>query len=121
MGSEGKIETDNCYPNHAVVSNGKNVYKDLPLNFFMERYTESFATELQSFTQALIENRSTAVTGIDSAAAVTIAHALQSQMAGYLASGGAQVPDVNGLVTPFFGKPLFEIPGFLTESFNYLP
>jgi pimeloyl-ACP methyl ester carboxylesterase len=62
-----------------------------------------------------------AVTGIDSAAAVTVANALQVQMAGYLASGGAQVSDVNGLVLPFFGKPLFEIPSFLTESFNLLP
>lgn len=73
LGSEGKIETDNCYPNHATVSNGKSVYKDLPLNFFMERYTESFATELQSFAQALIENRPTAVTGIDGRIPVVMA------------------------------------------------
>jgi myo-inositol 2-dehydrogenase/D-chiro-inositol 1-dehydrogenase len=73
LGSDGKIETDNCYPNHAVVSSGKNVYKDLPLNFFMERYTESFATELQSFTQALIESRPTAVTGIDGRIPVVMA------------------------------------------------
>ena len=51
LGSEGKIETGNCYPNQATVSGGKSVYRDLPLNFFMERYTESFAAELQSFTQ----------------------------------------------------------------------
>ena len=55
LGSEGKIETDNCYPNQAVVSSGKSVYTDLPLNFFMERYTESFAAELQSFTQSVLE------------------------------------------------------------------
>jgi myo-inositol 2-dehydrogenase / D-chiro-inositol 1-dehydrogenase len=73
LGSEGKIETDNCYPNHAVVSNGKTVYKDLPLNFFMERYTESFAVELQSFTQAVIEKRPTAVTGIDGRIPVVMA------------------------------------------------
>src|ERR1019366_2308589 len=38
QGSEGKIATDNCYPNQAVVSTGKMVQKDLPLNFFMDRY-----------------------------------------------------------------------------------
>jgi myo-inositol 2-dehydrogenase/D-chiro-inositol 1-dehydrogenase len=65
LGSEGKIETGNRYPNQAVISGGKSVYTDLPLNFFMERYTESFAAELQSFTQAVIEKRPTAVTGID--------------------------------------------------------
>jgi myo-inositol 2-dehydrogenase/D-chiro-inositol 1-dehydrogenase len=75
LGSEGKIETENCYPNQAVVSSGKSVYKDLPLNFFMERYTESFAMELQSFTQAVLENRQTAVTGIDGRIPVVMAMA----------------------------------------------
>jgi myo-inositol 2-dehydrogenase/D-chiro-inositol 1-dehydrogenase len=65
LGSDGKIDTENCYPNQATVSSGKSVYKDLPLNFFMERYTESFATELKSFTAAVLENRPTVVTGID--------------------------------------------------------
>lgn len=73
LGSLGKIETDNCYPNQALVSGEKAVYKDLPLNFFMERYTESFAVELQSFTQAIIENRPTAVTGIDGRIPVVMA------------------------------------------------
>jgi myo-inositol 2-dehydrogenase/D-chiro-inositol 1-dehydrogenase len=39
----------------------------------MERYTESFATELQSFTRALIENRPTAVTGMDGRIPVVMA------------------------------------------------
>jgi myo-inositol 2-dehydrogenase/D-chiro-inositol 1-dehydrogenase len=65
LGSAGKIATENCYPNQAVVSTGKMVRKDLPLNFFMDRYTESFASELQSFVAAVRENRPTAVTGID--------------------------------------------------------
>lgn len=73
LGSKGKIETGNCYPNQAVVSGGKSVYTDLPLNFFMERYTESFAAELQSFAQAVIEKRPTAVTGIDGRIPVVMA------------------------------------------------
>ncbi|HME57637.1 MAG TPA: inositol 2-dehydrogenase, partial [Terracidiphilus sp.] len=64
LGSEGKIATENCYPNQAVVSDGKSVRRDLPLNFFMERYTESFARELQSFVAAIREKRTTEVTGI---------------------------------------------------------
>ena len=75
LGSEGKIETDNRYPNQAIVSSGKSVYKDLPLNFFMERYTESFAAELLSFTQSVLENRQTAVTGIDGRIPVVMAMA----------------------------------------------
>jgi myo-inositol 2-dehydrogenase / D-chiro-inositol 1-dehydrogenase len=65
LGSEGKIETDNCYPNAATVSTGKAVCRDLPLNFFMERYRESFAAELQAFVAAVREDRATPVTGID--------------------------------------------------------
>jgi myo-inositol 2-dehydrogenase/D-chiro-inositol 1-dehydrogenase len=65
LGSRGKIETDNCYPNTAQVSTDKAVCRDLPLNFFMERYRESFAAELQEFVAAVREDRPTPVTGID--------------------------------------------------------
>jgi myo-inositol 2-dehydrogenase/D-chiro-inositol 1-dehydrogenase len=75
LGSEGKIETSNCYPNQASISGAKTVYRDLPLNFFMERYTESFAMELKSFTEAVLENKPTAVTGIDGRIPVVMAKA----------------------------------------------
>ncbi|HVV70230.1 MAG TPA: inositol 2-dehydrogenase [Verrucomicrobiae bacterium] len=65
LGSAGKIATDNCYPNQATLSTGQNVYRDLPLNFFMERYTESFATEIRSFVKSVAEDKPTAVTGLD--------------------------------------------------------
>jgi myo-inositol 2-dehydrogenase/D-chiro-inositol 1-dehydrogenase len=65
LGSKGKIATENRYPNQAVVSSGHAVYKDLPLNFFMERYTESFAAEMRSFVNAIRENRPTEVNGLD--------------------------------------------------------
>ena len=65
LGSEGKIATENCYPNQAVISTGRMVRTDLPLNFFMERYTDSFGSELRSFVAAVREQRPTAVTGID--------------------------------------------------------
>ncbi len=73
FGSEGKIAIENCYPNQAVVSGGKSVYRDLPLNFFMERYTESYALELKSFTQSVLEGRQTLVTGIDGRIPVVMA------------------------------------------------
>src|SRR6266542_7095614 len=49
FGSLGAIATANCYPNQAVVSTGTEIRRDLPMNFFMDRYTESFAAELRSF------------------------------------------------------------------------
>jgi len=73
LGSEGSISTANCYPNQAVVSNGKTVHRDLPLNFFMERYTESFVNELRSFVESVRAKRPTAVTGIDGRIPVVMA------------------------------------------------
>jgi len=65
LGSTGQIATENNYPNQATVSTGQNVRRDLPLNFFMERYTESFCNEIRSFVQSVAENKPTAVTGLD--------------------------------------------------------
>lgn len=65
LGSNGKIETANCYPNSASISDGNSVHRDLPLNFFMDRYLESFAVEMQAFVTAVLEDKPTPVTGID--------------------------------------------------------
>ena len=65
LGSAGKIATENCYPTEATISTGQSVRRDLPLNFFMDRYTESFANEVRSFVQSVVEDKPTAVTGMD--------------------------------------------------------
>ena len=73
LGSKGKIATENRYPNQVVVSGEKSVYTDLPLNFFMQRYTESFALELEMFVRAVLEGKPTPVTGADGRAPVVMA------------------------------------------------
>jgi myo-inositol 2-dehydrogenase/D-chiro-inositol 1-dehydrogenase len=65
LGSAGSIATGNCYPNQAVISTATAVGRDLPLNFFMDRYTESFANELRAFVEAVLQDKPTPVTGID--------------------------------------------------------
>lgn len=77
LGELGKIETLNCYPNQAIVSDGQSVRRDLPLNFFMDRYTESFVEEMREFIAALREQRPTLVAGNDGRAAVVMALAAQ--------------------------------------------
>lgn len=72
LGSRGSVATGNCYPNQAVVSTATEVRKDLPLNFFMDRYTESYAGEVQAFVQAALEDRPTPVSGIDGLVAVVM-------------------------------------------------
>ena len=73
LGSKGKIASENRYPHQVVVSGEKSVYTDLPLNFFMQRYTESFALELELFTKAVLEDKPTPVTGADSRVPVVMA------------------------------------------------
>ncbi len=65
LGSDGAIATANCYPNQAVISNAYRIQRDLPLNFFMDRYTDSFVAEMRAFVTAVLQNKPTPVTGID--------------------------------------------------------
>jgi myo-inositol 2-dehydrogenase/D-chiro-inositol 1-dehydrogenase len=65
FGSGGAISTDNVYPNMATISTGQNIRRDLPLNFFMQRYTESYANEIQAFVDAVVNNKPVSVTGHD--------------------------------------------------------
>jgi myo-inositol 2-dehydrogenase/D-chiro-inositol 1-dehydrogenase len=65
LGSDGKIATENCYPNQATISTGACVKKDLPFNFFMDRYTESYTNEIRSFVQSVVNDQPVPVTGLD--------------------------------------------------------
>jgi myo-inositol 2-dehydrogenase/D-chiro-inositol 1-dehydrogenase len=65
FGSRGAVNTTNQYPNSAVISSPDNIRRDLPLNFFMERYVESYRAEMQAFITAVVEDRPVPVTGLD--------------------------------------------------------
>ena len=65
LGSNGAISTNNTYPNQAVISTQTSVWRELPLHFFMERYTESFVNELRDFVEAVQEDKPVLVTGTD--------------------------------------------------------
>lgn len=73
LGSKGKIASENRYANQVVVSGEKSVYTDLPLPFFMERYTESFAAEMKDFVDAVLHDKPVPVTGADSRVPVVMA------------------------------------------------
>ena len=65
LGSAGAITTENNYPNSAVISSAHGVYRDLPLHFFLERYTQSYVDELVAFVDAVLHDTPTLVTGQD--------------------------------------------------------
>lgn len=73
LGSRGSIATANCYPNEAVVSTATEIRRDLPLNFFMDRYTESFVEELRAFVRAVLDDTEPLVGGADGRVPVVMA------------------------------------------------
>jgi len=41
------------------------VRRDLPLNFFMDRYTESYVAEMRAFIDAIVNNKPSPVGGME--------------------------------------------------------
>ncbi len=77
FGSAGAISTNNNFPNTAQLSTASNIQRDLPLNFFMERYVESYLIELQAFIDAVKNDEPTPVNGYDGRVPVVMALAAQ--------------------------------------------
>jgi myo-inositol 2-dehydrogenase/D-chiro-inositol 1-dehydrogenase len=75
FGSAGAVSADNAYPNTAVVSDAQRVHRDLPLNFFMERYVDSYIAEMETFIACIQQNRTPPVTGVDGRVPVVMGHA----------------------------------------------
>ena len=80
FGTGGKINTDNNFPNAAVLSDARSVHRDLPLYFFLERYAESFAREMAEFVDAVLHDKPTLVTGADGRAPVVLALAARKSV-----------------------------------------
>jgi myo-inositol 2-dehydrogenase/D-chiro-inositol 1-dehydrogenase len=73
LGSEGMIGTANNYESNAVVSDRRSVHRDLPLNFFLERYSQSYIDEVSAFVESLLDGTAVPVSGEDGRAAVVLA------------------------------------------------
>jgi myo-inositol 2-dehydrogenase/D-chiro-inositol 1-dehydrogenase len=73
LGSAGAISTENNYPNTAIISDAHSIHRDLPLHFFVERYTESFIIEMMAFIDAVLRDEPVPVNGNDGRVAVVIA------------------------------------------------
>lgn len=59
------IETGNNFPNATTLSTAAAVQRDLPLNFFMQRYIEAYAAEIEAFVAAVVHDHAVAVGGLD--------------------------------------------------------
>ena len=72
LGSAGGISTGNVYPNEAVFRTAQAIRRDLPLNFFMERYAESYAREVRAFVEAVAQDAPVPVGGVDGRLSVAL-------------------------------------------------
>ena len=75
FGSDGMVAVSNDLPNSAVVSTAQAVTGSLPLFFFVERYTESYIAEMKAFVEAVVQDKTPLVTGLDGRKPVVIGYA----------------------------------------------
>ena len=75
FGGEGAATTGNWHPNAVTISDANSVRRDLPLHFFVERYYESYVTEMIDFVEAIAGGQPVPVTGRDGRAPVVMAMA----------------------------------------------
>jgi myo-inositol 2-dehydrogenase/D-chiro-inositol 1-dehydrogenase len=81
FGSGGVVSADNAYPNTATISDATRVHRDLPLNFFMERYTESYVNEMRAFVRCVVDNTPPPITGLDGRIPVVMGYAAKKSLA----------------------------------------
>lgn len=75
FGSGGSISTGNWFSNQATIQTTQGVWRDLPLHFFLERYADSFMTEMSEFAQAIRSDTVVPVGGMDGRVPVIMAMA----------------------------------------------
>jgi len=73
FGSKGAASTGNWHPNAVTISDAASVRRDLPLHFFVERYIESYVTEMKAFVEAISTGAEAPVVGNDGRVPVLMA------------------------------------------------
>ncbi len=81
FGSSGLVSADNAYPNTVQIGDARHVHRDLPLNFFMERYTESYVNEMRAFVECIVHDTLPLVTGLDGRIPVVMGFAAKKSLA----------------------------------------
>lgn len=80
FGSKGMVNVDNNKPDNHFFYNENGVHSALPLHFFLERYTESYLSEMREFIKALQPGQEVPVGGSDALQATLIALAAKKSV-----------------------------------------
>jgi myo-inositol 2-dehydrogenase/D-chiro-inositol 1-dehydrogenase len=73
FGSEGTVAVNNKTPDDLVCLDQTGAHSSLPLHFFLERYADSYLTEMRAFVDAVRSGKPVPVTGEDGLMSVAIA------------------------------------------------
>nr|WP_092072246.1 inositol 2-dehydrogenase [Dendrosporobacter quercicolus]NSL48614.1 inositol 2-dehydrogenase [Dendrosporobacter quercicolus DSM 1736]SDM39008.1 myo-inositol 2-dehydrogenase / D-chiro-inositol 1-dehydrogenase [Dendrosporobacter quercicolus] len=77
---KGCVQNSNDLIDTAVISTKEGVFSEKPKWFFLERYHQAFVDEAQAFTNIVLQNTESPVTGYDGLMPVLIAQAAQKSM-----------------------------------------
>jgi myo-inositol 2-dehydrogenase/D-chiro-inositol 1-dehydrogenase len=80
-GSAGAVQTENKYANTAILSDSSGIRRDLPLHFYLDRYTESYVTEVEAFVDSILHDKPVPVTGYDGRMALVLGLAAKKSLA----------------------------------------
>jgi myo-inositol 2-dehydrogenase/D-chiro-inositol 1-dehydrogenase len=72
FGSQGMVTIKNNTPDNHILVDKQGTHSSLPLNFFMDRYTQSYLNEMTAFVECIREDKDPPVTGNDGLQAVII-------------------------------------------------
>ena len=80
FGSAGMLQVENNQHNRNILYNETGIHQALPLDFFMDRYAESYLREMGLFIESLLHNKPVPVGAADALAATRIAVAAKKSM-----------------------------------------
>lgn len=81
FGSRGEAHAFNKTPDNVVHSDTAGVHATLPLYFFVERYAEAYVAEMQDFVDAVLQDKTPPVVGMDGRIPVVMAFAAKKSYA----------------------------------------
>lgn len=80
FGSGGMVQVENNQHNRNILFNETGIHSALPLDFFMDRYAESYAREMELFIDSLVHDKEVPVGAADALEATRIAVAARMSM-----------------------------------------
>ncbi len=97
FGSNGMVKVDNNAPDNHDYYSRDGVHSSLPLNFFMDRYVEAYASEMKEFCRAIAEDRPVPVGGRDGLLSIAIGLAAKKSLAEKRPVKVSEVFDMNAV------------------------